>query len=212
MPRTSSPAPPYAPEFNPVEGAWSRLKRSLADLTKHNLDQLTGLVKTRLARMQYRRGLVEGFTAKTGLDLQPPYPQPLKISSVLCRKLRSRTAPACGRAAGLRAVVAEAVDVPVPPPPGAHATAPRRPCPNRSVPGTTPDHGGRRRAWDRARGAAQPAMVSCISALAACMRFSDWSKTRLCAPSKTSSSTSQMSGWAMAVSVSSRWNAGRQCR
>jgi hypothetical protein len=134
MPRTSSPAPPYAPEFNPVEGAWSRLKRSLADLTKHNLDQLTGLVKTRLARMQYRRGLVEGFTAKTGLDLQPPYPQPLKISSVLCRKLRSRTAPACGRAAGLRAVVAEAVDVPVPPPPA--PTQPRRedraptdPCP-----------------------------------------------------------------------------------
>ncbi len=64
--------PPYAPEFNPVEGVWSHLKRSLANLTKHNLDQLTALVKTRLKRMQYRPGLIEGLIAKTGLDLQPP--------------------------------------------------------------------------------------------------------------------------------------------
>ncbi|MFI9101124.1 transposase [Streptomyces fildesensis] len=28
--------PPYAPEFNPVEGVWSHLKRSLANLTKHS--------------------------------------------------------------------------------------------------------------------------------------------------------------------------------
>jgi putative transposase len=48
------------------------LKRSLANLTKHNLDQLTALVKTRLKRMQYRPGLIEGLIAKTGLDLQPP--------------------------------------------------------------------------------------------------------------------------------------------
>ncbi|MEU9371997.1 transposase [Streptomyces avermitilis] len=46
--------PPYAPEFNPVEGVWSHLKRSPANLTKHSLDQLTALVKTRLKRMQYR--------------------------------------------------------------------------------------------------------------------------------------------------------------
>lgn len=64
--------PPYAPEFNPVEGVWSHLKRSLANLTKHNLDQLTALVKTRLKRMQYRPGLIEGLLTKTGLDLQPP--------------------------------------------------------------------------------------------------------------------------------------------
>nr|WP_234531494.1 transposase [Streptomyces shenzhenensis] len=42
--------PLYAPELNPVEGVGSYLKRSLADLTKHSLDQLTGLVKTRLKR------------------------------------------------------------------------------------------------------------------------------------------------------------------
>ncbi|WP_369392844.1 transposase [Streptomyces sp. CG1] len=64
--------PPYAPEFNPVEGVWSHLKRSLANLTKHSLDQLTTLVKTRLKRMQYRSHLIEGLIAKTGLDFQPP--------------------------------------------------------------------------------------------------------------------------------------------
>ena len=61
--------PPYASELNPVEPVWSNLKRSLANLTKHNIDQLTALIKTRLRRMQYRPGLLEGFLAKTGLDL-----------------------------------------------------------------------------------------------------------------------------------------------
>ncbi|MEU6657971.1 hypothetical protein [Streptomyces sp. NPDC046821] len=61
-----------APEFNPVEGIWSHLKRSLANLTKHSLDQLTALVKTRLKRMQYRPGLIDGLIAKAGLDFQPP--------------------------------------------------------------------------------------------------------------------------------------------
>ena len=61
--------PPYASELNPVEPVWSNLKSSLANLTKHNIDQLTALVKTRLRRMQYRTGLLDGFLAKTGLDL-----------------------------------------------------------------------------------------------------------------------------------------------
>ena len=63
--------PPYASELNPVEPVWSNLKRSLANLTKHDIDQLTALVKTRLRRMQYRPGLLDGFLAKTGLDLAP---------------------------------------------------------------------------------------------------------------------------------------------
>jgi putative transposase len=63
--------PPYASELNPVEPVWSNLKRSLANLTKHDIDQLTVLVKTRLRRMQYRPGLLEGFLAKTHLDLAP---------------------------------------------------------------------------------------------------------------------------------------------
>jgi putative transposase len=61
--------PAYAPELNPVEGVWSSLKRSLANLTKQGLDQLAALIKTRLKRMQYRPGLIDGFLAKTGLDL-----------------------------------------------------------------------------------------------------------------------------------------------
>ena len=63
--------PPYAHELNPVELVWSHLKRSLANLAKRNLAQLTTLVKTRLRRMQYRPGLLDGFLALTGLDLTP---------------------------------------------------------------------------------------------------------------------------------------------
>ena len=63
--------PPYAHELNPVEPVWAHLKRSLANLAKRNLGQLTALVKTRLKRMQYRPGLINGFLASTGLDLTP---------------------------------------------------------------------------------------------------------------------------------------------
>jgi putative transposase len=55
-----------------VEAVWSNLKRSLANLTKQGIDQLTALVKTRLKPMQYRPGLIDGFLAKTGLDLTLP--------------------------------------------------------------------------------------------------------------------------------------------
>ena len=63
--------PSYASELNPVEGIWSVLKWSLANLAKHDITQLTALVKTRLRRMQYRPGLLEGFLAGTRLDLTP---------------------------------------------------------------------------------------------------------------------------------------------
>ena len=63
--------PPYAPELNPAKAVWSHLKWSLANLAKHNINQLTALVKTRLKRMQYRPGLLGGFLAKTRLDLTP---------------------------------------------------------------------------------------------------------------------------------------------
>ena len=48
---------------------WSNLKRSLANLTKQGIDQLAALIKARLKPMQYRPGLIDGFLAKTGLDL-----------------------------------------------------------------------------------------------------------------------------------------------
>ena len=47
----------------------AHLKRSLANLTKQGTGQLAAAVKTRLKRMQYRPGLIDGFRAKTGLDL-----------------------------------------------------------------------------------------------------------------------------------------------
>jgi putative transposase len=63
--------PPYAHELNPAGLVWSHLKRSLANLAKHNITQLSALVKTRLKRMQYRPSLLNGFLASTGLDLTP---------------------------------------------------------------------------------------------------------------------------------------------
>ena len=63
---------PYAPELNPVELVWSSSKLSLANLVKQDIDQLTVLVRTRVRRMQYQPGLLEGFLAKPRLDLTPP--------------------------------------------------------------------------------------------------------------------------------------------
>jgi putative transposase len=63
--------PPYAHELNPVERVWALLKKSLANLAKRDIGQLTALIRTRLRRMQYRPGLLEGFLAGTRLDLTP---------------------------------------------------------------------------------------------------------------------------------------------
>ena len=63
--------PPYAHQLNPVEPVWSHLKRSLANLTKHTIAELTALVKSRLKRMQYRPTLLAGFLASTGLEFGP---------------------------------------------------------------------------------------------------------------------------------------------
>ena len=63
--------PSYASELNPVESAWALLKRSLANLVKRTLAELTAMVKTRLRRMQYRPDLLSAFLARTRLDLTP---------------------------------------------------------------------------------------------------------------------------------------------
>jgi hypothetical protein len=44
----------------------------LAKLAKRNLDQLTALVKTRLKRMQYPTGLLDGLVASTRLKFSHP--------------------------------------------------------------------------------------------------------------------------------------------
>jgi putative transposase len=48
------------------------LRKSLVNLLKRTLNQLTALVKSRLKCMQYRPSLLEGFIAKTGLDFAHP--------------------------------------------------------------------------------------------------------------------------------------------
>jgi putative transposase len=48
------------------------LKKSLVNLAKRSVDELLGLIKTRLKRIQYRPGLIAGFLARTRLDLHPP--------------------------------------------------------------------------------------------------------------------------------------------
>jgi len=63
--------PPYAHELNPVEPVRAHQKRSLANLTKHTIAELTVLLKTRLRRMQYRPPLLAGFLASTGLGFEP---------------------------------------------------------------------------------------------------------------------------------------------
>ena len=63
--------PPYAHDLNPVEPVWSHLKRSLANLAKHTIAELTALVKTRLKQMQYRPGLLAGFLTSARLEFTP---------------------------------------------------------------------------------------------------------------------------------------------
>jgi hypothetical protein len=55
----------------PTEPVWAHLKRSLANLTKHTIAELTALVKSRLKRLQYRPALLAGFIASIGLEFGP---------------------------------------------------------------------------------------------------------------------------------------------
>ena len=66
--------PAYAPELNPVEGAWSAMKSSLGNLAVATLDELAGIVRSRLRLIQRQPALITGFLAQTGLTLecQPP--------------------------------------------------------------------------------------------------------------------------------------------
>jgi len=55
-----------------VEGE-TYLAKAVIIATGSGYRELTALVKTRLRRMQYRPGLLDGFLAKTGLDLSNPH-------------------------------------------------------------------------------------------------------------------------------------------
>jgi len=62
--------PAYAPELNPVEKVWSHLKRAIANIAFGTAAHLASLAKTRLKKMQYAHGLLDGFLQGTGLS--PP--------------------------------------------------------------------------------------------------------------------------------------------
>jgi hypothetical protein len=71
---TEARLPAYAPDLNPVEGAWANMKNGLGNLAAQDVDQLTAIVKNRLKSIQYRPALIDGFLAQTGLTLQPEPP------------------------------------------------------------------------------------------------------------------------------------------
>ncbi|MBW8706995.1 hypothetical protein MBT84_45935 [Streptomyces sp. MBT84] len=64
--------PGYAPALNPVEGMWAHIKRSLANLAARPLSNLETLLRRRLKALQYRRAILDGFLAGTGLTLDRP--------------------------------------------------------------------------------------------------------------------------------------------
>ncbi|MFD0264233.1 transposase [Kitasatospora indigofera] len=68
--------PAYAPELNAVEFLWVHIKRSLANLASVALDRFESTVRNRLKRLQYRRDILDGFLAGTGLALDLPPPSP----------------------------------------------------------------------------------------------------------------------------------------
>ncbi len=80
---TEERLPARAPDLNAVEGAWANMKNGLGNLAAADVDQLTAIIKNRLKSIQYRPGLIDGFLAQTGLNLEPepPRPQPFNLCS-----------------------------------------------------------------------------------------------------------------------------------
>ncbi len=56
-----------------MESVWALLKRSLANLVKHTLGELTVMVKSRLRHMQYRPALLESFLSRADSGSRPSY-------------------------------------------------------------------------------------------------------------------------------------------
>jgi hypothetical protein len=83
--------PAYAPELNPVEGAWANIKASLGNLRPCSTPgQLAVIMKNRLKRIQYRPGLIDGFLAQTGLSTEPNPRRPRPWPS---RRLQGQLSP-----------------------------------------------------------------------------------------------------------------------
>jgi transposase len=61
--------PAYAPDLNPVEGAWSSMKAGLGNHAAATVDQLAAAVRGRLARIQRQPALIAGPLGQAGLTL-----------------------------------------------------------------------------------------------------------------------------------------------
>lgn len=48
------PLPDRHPDLNPAEGVWAHLKKNLGNLAPCSIDDLAGLVRTRLKRVRGR--------------------------------------------------------------------------------------------------------------------------------------------------------------
>jgi putative transposase len=66
--------PAYAPDLNPTEGAWSHVKRGIANIAVRGVDDLATVVKQRLRAVQRQPDLIAGFLAQTGMTLLPEPP------------------------------------------------------------------------------------------------------------------------------------------
>jgi putative transposase len=73
---TEARLPAYAPDLNPVEGAWANMKNGLGNLAAADAGQLTAIIKNRLKSIQYRPAFIEAFLAQSGLSLEPQPPWP----------------------------------------------------------------------------------------------------------------------------------------
>jgi len=71
---TVTQLPSYAPDLNPAEGAWPKMKNGPGNLAACTLDQLTATVRNRLRRIQHRPELITAFLGQTGLALEPEPP------------------------------------------------------------------------------------------------------------------------------------------
>ena len=83
--------PSYAPDLNPVEGAWSTMKNSLGNLgscsTPH---RLAAIMKNRLKRIQYRPALINGFLARPASASNPNRHRTRPRPFNLCKQVRDR--------------------------------------------------------------------------------------------------------------------------
>src|SRR5262249_51552884 len=70
--------PAYAPDLNPVEGAWPVMKNSLGNLAPGTTDQLAAAMRHQLDRIQRRPGLINGFPGQTALPPEPEPPRQLR--------------------------------------------------------------------------------------------------------------------------------------